>query len=377
VATVGFQSPGARRADQGLPLDRKEHSAANFVREKLSLIVPVYNEEVAIEPFIRAVEPVISSLDADVDILFVDDGSQDLTCEAILAIAKTHAVRIRLIALSRNFGKEAALTAGIDAASGHAVIPMDVDLQDPPELIPLFVREWRKGYKVVYGRRTDRGEDTWFKRITSKVFYFAFNSISQSGIPANAGDFRLIDRCALDALASYRERTRFMKGLFSALGFKTTYIDYKRPARKSGNSKWNYWKLWNFALDGIFSFSTVPIRIWTYVGAAIASLSFLYALVIVAKTLILGLDVPGYASLITVVLFLAGVQLISLGIIGEYIARIFLETKQRPIYTVDYSKSSINENAEPRKGNLKVEGGDGCILTAVSDVRTLAQETST
>ena len=344
-------------------MDRKDHSAANFVREKLSLIVPVYNEEVAIEPFIRAVEPVISSLDADVDILFVDDGSQDLTCEAVLTIAKTHAVPIRLIALSRNFGKEAALTAGIDAASGHAVIPMDVDLQDPPELIPLFVREWRKGYKVVYGRRTDRGEDTWFKRITSKVFYFAFNSISQSGIPANAGDFRLIDRCALDALASYRERTRFMKGLFSALGFKTTYIDYKRPARKSGNSKWNYWRLWNFALDGIFSFSTVLIRIWTYVGAAIASLSFLYALVIVAKTLMLGLDVPGYASLITVVLFLAGVQLISLGIIGEYIARIFLETKQRPIYTVDYSKSSINENVEPRKGNLEAEGGDGCILT--------------
>ena len=344
-----------------------------LVRQKLSLIVPVYNEEVAIEPFVRAVEPVIYSLDADVDILFVDDGSEDLTREAVLAIAKTHAVPIRLIALSRNFGKEAALTAGIDAASGDAVIPIDVDLQDPPELIPLFVREWRKGYKVVYGRRTDRADDTWVKRITSKVFYLAFNSVSQSGIPVNAGDFRLIDRCALDALSGYRERTRFMKGLFSTLGFKTTYIDYKRPARKSGNSKWNYWKLWNFALDGIFSFSTVPIRIWTYVGAAIASLSFLYALEIVTKTLILGLDVPGYASLITVVLFLAGVQLISLGIIGEYIARIFLETKQRPIYTVDYSKSLMKEDMEPLKDNSPAEGAV-CVFSAISEVGALAHD---
>jgi glycosyltransferase involved in cell wall biosynthesis len=313
----------------------------NIVRQTISLVVPVYNEAGAIEPFIKAVELVIASLDADFDIVFVDDGSRDSTCEEILEAARSRAVPIRLLALSRNFGKEAALTAGLDAATGDAVIPIDVDLQDPPELIPLFIEEWRRGYKVVYGRRTDRTDDSWVKRMTSHAFYLAFNFIAQSDIPANAGDFRLIDRSVVNALANYRERTRFMKGLFSTVGFKTTHVSYKRPARQFGKTKWNYWKLWNFALDGIFSFSTVPIRIWTYIGAIIASLSFLYALIIVGKTLVFGLGVPGYASLITVVLFMGGIQLISLGIIGEYIARIFLETKQRPIYTIDYSRSLI------------------------------------
>ena len=179
------------------------------------------------------------------------------------------------------------------------------------------------------------------KRWTAKVFYTAFNFISQSEIPSNAGDFRLIDRSVIDALSGYRERTRFMKGLFSAVGFRAAHVDYRRAARKIGKTKWNYWKLWNFALDGIFSFSTVPLRIWTYVGALIAAGSFLYAIFTVAKTIILGLDVPGYASLITVILFMSGVQLLSLGIIGEYVARVFLETKQRPIYTIDHSRSLI------------------------------------
>jgi glycosyltransferase involved in cell wall biosynthesis len=335
-----FGESATLRCDtEEIPLDKTAPPRDGNIRQKISLIVPVYNEKDTIEPFISAVELAIPSLDADLDILFVDDGSRDSTCEEIIEIAKSHAVPIQLIALSRNFGKEAALTAGIDAATGDAVIPIDVDLQDPPELIPLLVHEWRKGYKVVFGMRKDRAEDSWVKRTTSQAFYLAFNFVSQSGIPVNAGDFRLIDRSVIDALVNYRERTRFMKGLFSTVGFKTTHVEYKRPARRMGKSKWNYWKLWNFALDGIFSFSTAPLRIWTYVGALIAFLSFLYALVIVAKTLILGLDVPGYASLITVVLFMGGVQLISLGIIGEYIARIFLETKQRPIYTIDYSRS--------------------------------------
>jgi polyisoprenyl-phosphate glycosyltransferase len=322
-------------------LEQTDYLRQENLQQKISLVVPVYNEKGSILPFVTTVELMIASIEADFQIIFVDDGSRDSTCEEILEIARTHVVPIRLIALSRNFGKEAALTAGMDAATGDAVIPIDVDLQDPPELIPHFIDEWRKGYKVVYGRRANRSNDSWVKRATSRVFYLGFNFLSQMEIPDGAGDFRLIDRSVINALANYRERARFMKGLFSAVGFKTTHVEYTRPARQVGKSKWNYWRLWNFALDGIFSFSTVPIRIWTYVGAVMASLSLLYAFVIVAKTLIFGLDVPGYASLITIVLFMGGVQLISLGIIGEYIARIFLETKQRPIYTIDYSRSSI------------------------------------
>jgi glycosyltransferase involved in cell wall biosynthesis len=310
-------------------------------RQKISLVVPVYNEKEAIKPFIIAVERAIASLDADFDVIFVDDGSLDSTCEEILGVASVHAVPIQLIALSRNFGKEAALTAGIDAASADAVIAIDVDLQDPPELIPLFVAEWRKGYRVVFGRRISRSEDSWLKRITSWSFYLAFNLVSRSNIPVNAGDFRLIDRMVINALANYEERTRFMKGLFSAVGFKTTHVDYKRPAREVGKTKWNYWRLWNFALDGILSFSTVPLRMWTYLGLLIAGLSFLYAVFIVVKTIVFGLEVPGYASMVTIVLFMGGIQLVSLGIMGEYIARIFIETKRRPIYTIDYSRSLI------------------------------------
>jgi glycosyltransferase involved in cell wall biosynthesis len=346
-------------------LHESRNRPSDDARRKISLVVPVYNEEEAIEPFLTAIDRIVVPLDVDFDVVFVDDGSRDTTCDEIRRAATSRSLSIRLIALSRNFGKEAALTAGIDAASGDAVIPIDVDLQDPPELIPRFIEEWRKGYKVVYGRRIDRTEDSQVKRTTSAVFYLAFNSISNSWIPVNAGDFRLIDREVVDALATYHERTRFMKGLFSTVGFKTTHIDYRRPARQVGSSKWNYWKLWNFALDGIFSFSTVPLRLWTYVGAFIASVSFLYALFTVAKTLIFGLDVPGYASLITVVLFMAGVQLISLGIIGEYVARIFVETKQRPIYTIDQSRSLGFEGARPRSSGPRFSGssGDHCVAS--------------
>ena len=317
------------------------------MQRKVSLIVPVYNEAGAIEPFLGAVEAVTKTLDAELDIIFVDDGSRDATCEEIIAATKSHSTPIQLLALSRNFGKEAAITAGIDAAAGDAVIPIDVDLQHPPEIIPRFIEEWRRGAKVVYGKRLDRDAETWPKRMTSRVFYRVFNALSQSDIPPDAGDFRLMDHSVVAALANYRERTRFMKGLFSAVGFKTAPVAYEVPARRAGSTKWNYWQLWNFALDGIFSFSTVPIRVWTYVGALIAGLSLIYALWIVATTLIFGLDVPGYASLITAILFMGGIQLISLGIIGEYIARIFLETKQRPIYTIDPSRSVMNQKPAP------------------------------
>ena len=311
------------------------------MRQRVSIVVPVFNELGAIEPFITALENATAPVDADFDIVFVDDGSSDATCEEIGAAARSHSIPIRLFALSRNFGKEAALTAGIDVATGDAVIPMDVDLQDPPELIPKLIEEWRRGNKVVYARRVTRAEDSLTKRITSKLFYSVLNHMSHANLPPNAGDFRLMDRSVVAALVEYRERTRFMKGLFSAVGFRTTYVDYKRPGRQIGATKWGYWRLWNFALDGIFSFSTVPIRIWTYVGAILATFSLIYAVVIVTKTLFLGVDVPGYASVITVVLFMGGVQLISLGLIGEYVARIFLETKQRPIYTIDPSRSVV------------------------------------
>jgi glycosyltransferase involved in cell wall biosynthesis len=329
------------------------------VQSKVSLIVPVYNEAGAIEPFVSAVEAVATTLDAVLDIIFVDDGSRDTTCDEIVATAKSHSIPIQLLALSRNFGKEAALTAGMDAAASDAVIPMDVDLQHPPEIIPLFIEEWRRGSKVVYGRRIERGGESWLRRTMSHLFYRVFNALAQSDIPPDAGDFRLMDRSVVAAMSNYRERTRFMKGLFSAVGFKTAHVAYETPARRVGTTKWNYWRLWNFALDGIFSFSTVPIRIWTYVGALIASVSLLYALWIVATTLILGLDVPGYASLITAILFMGGVQLISLGIIGEYIARIFLETKERPIYIVDHSRSAMERRPpSTRQSPAARAGGD-------------------
>ena len=319
------------------------------MQRRVSLIVPVHNEAGAIEPFVNAVEGATGAVDAEFDIIFVDDGSRDATCNEIVAATKAHTIPIQLLALSRNFGKEAALTAGLDAAAGDAVIPIDVDLQHPPEIIPLFIEEWRRGSQVVYGKRIERGEELWLRRTMSRAFYRIYNALSQSDIPPDAGDFRLMDRSVVAALSDYRERTRFMKGLFSAVGFKTTYVAFETPARQVGATKWSYWKLWNFALDGIFSFSTVPIRIWTYVGALIASVSLLYALWIVATTLMFGLDVPGYASLITAILFMGGIQLISLGIIGEYIARIFLETKQRPIYTIDHSRSVM----ERRPGSAR------------------------
>jgi glycosyltransferase involved in cell wall biosynthesis len=212
---------------------------------------------------------------------------------------------------------------------------MDVDLQDPPELIPRFLERWREGYDVVYGVRASRASDTTSKRMTAGWFYRLFNRLSQTRIPENAGDFRLIDRRAADVLRGLPERNRFMKGLFAWVGFRSVGVPYERAPRAAGTTKWNYWRLWNFAIDGLVSFSTVPLRVWTYVGALVALCSFLYALIIVARVILFGIDVPGYASLMTVVLFIGGVQLLSLGVIGEYLGRLFVEVKGRPVYVVD------------------------------------------
>jgi polyisoprenyl-phosphate glycosyltransferase len=302
--------------------------------QRLSIVVPVLNEEDAIELFLQRVIPILAGVEELThEIIFVDDGSTDRTCRVVEA-AHLKDSSVCLLRLTRNFGKEAALTAGLEAASGDAVVPMDVDLQDPPELLVDFVRLWREGYDVIYGQRVDRGSDTAAKSGSAGMFYTLFNRLSSLQIQPNVGDFRLLSRPALDATLQLRERNRFMKGIFAWVGFRSIGVPYTRPVRSVGTSKFNYWKLWNFALDGLTSFSTVPLRLWTYIGGAVAVISVLYTLTIILQTLFYGRSVPGYASLMAVVLMLGAVQLISLGIIGEYLGRLYIESKQRPIYLV-------------------------------------------
>jgi len=308
-------------------------------RLSLSIVVPVKDEEAAIGPFVARVAPILDAIVAahfpreGWEILFVDDGSEDATMAAI-TLARMRDPRIRALSLSRNFGKEAALSAGIDYASGAAVVPMDVDLQDPPEVLHEMVAKWREGYEVVYGVRLDRTSDSFAKRCTASLYYRFHNRLSTDKIPEHAGDFRLLDRAVVDVIRAMPERNRFMKGLFAWAGFKSAPVEYQREARSAGVSKFNYWKLWTLAIDGITSASTVPLRVWSYLGAAVACFSLAYATFIVAQTLIFGVRVPGYASLMVAVLFLGGLQLFSLGIMGEYVGRILTEAKARPLYVV-------------------------------------------
>jgi polyisoprenyl-phosphate glycosyltransferase len=303
----------------------------------LSIIVPVKDEEEAIAPFIARVGAVLDGLDDPAakawEILFVDDGSSDATLPAII-IANQTDPRIRAVSFSRNFGKEPALSAGLDFARGAAVIPIDVDLQDPPEVIGDMIRAWRAGHEVVYGVRRNRESDSLPKRLTADLYYRAHNRLSHDKIPEHAGDFRLLDRKVVDVIKAMPERNRFMKGLFAWSGFKQTAVEYDRVERSVGTTKFRYWKLWTLALDGITSASTAPLRIWSYIGVFVALLSFLYALYIIIITIVTGIDAPGYASLMTAVLFFGGLQLISLGVLGEYVGRILVETKQRPLYVV-------------------------------------------
>jgi len=272
-------------------------------------------------------------LSVDYEVVFVNDGSTDRTLERLLQ-AQDRNPAIRVVDLSRSFGKEAALTAGIDASRGDAVIPIDVDLQDPPEIIPEMVARWKEGYEVVVARRTDRSTDTWAKRVTARMFYRLHNRIAEESIPEDVGDFRLLARPVVRALQSLPERRRFMKGLFAWVGFRTVAVEYIREPRQIGKSKFNGWQLWNLALEAMTSFSTVPLRIWTYLGLIISAASLSYAAFILLRTLIHGVDVPGYASLLVSVLFLGGVQLIGMGALGEYVGRIYQEAKQRPVYIV-------------------------------------------
>lgn len=303
----------------------------------LTILVPVKDEEEAIAPFVARVGAVLERLPDPAanawEILFVDDGSNDSTLSAI-ATENARESRVRAVSFSRNFGKEAALSAGLDHARGDAIIPIDVDLQDPPEVIADMVKAWRMGNEVVYGVRRNRESDSLPKRLTADLYYRAHNWLSSDKIPEHAGDFRLLDRRVVDVIRKMPERNRFMKGLFAWSGFKQTAVEYDRVEREVGASKFRYWKLWTLALDGITSASTLPLRVWSYVGVIVALLSFFYAVFVMIRTLVSGVDVPGYASMMTAILFFGGLQLISLGVLGEYVGRILVETKQRPIYVV-------------------------------------------
>jgi polyisoprenyl-phosphate glycosyltransferase len=317
-----------------LPIQNRGISISESRKKLISIVVPFYNEGDGVDGFYKAATPIFAQAsDFAFEVVCVDDGSQDNTLVRLLSLVD-HDPRFRVVELSRNFGKEAALTAGIDASRGDAVIPIDADLQDPPELIPVLIAEWLKGADVVQARRADRNADSYLKRKTAAIFYRAFNFFSPAKIPENVGDFRLMNRAAVEALKKLPERQRFMKGLFAWIGFKTVTVDYSRNARLAGTTKFSGWKLWNFALEGITSFSTVPLKFWSYLGAVGAALTFSYAAFIVFRTLIYGVDVPGYASLLVAVLFFGSLQLISVGVLGEYLGRIYMETKQRPVYLI-------------------------------------------
>ena len=300
----------------------------------ISIVAPCYNEEDVLVHFMDEIDKVVTAVQDPFELIFINDGSSDNTLTKLREIKERYAY-VRVINLSRNFGKEAAMTAGIDASKGAALIPIDVDLQDPPELIKEFVTKWQEGYEVVLAKRIDRTSDTKAKRLSAELFYKFHNNISHVKIPNNVGDYRLMSRKVINAIQKLPENQRFMKGIFAWVGFNTTTVEYVRDPRKAGETSFNGWKLWNFAVEGITSFSTVPLRIWLYVGFVIAFIALVFGAWIVLKTLIFGIDAPGYASMTTIVLFLGGIQLMGIGILGEYIGRLFIEAKRRPVYIID------------------------------------------
>jgi len=318
-------------------------------KPKLSLVVPMYNEEGNLAPFFDRAATVLSDLNLPWEMIFINDGSGDATLAEAVALQREHA-EVKVIDLSRNFGKEIALTAGLDYAMGDAVIEIDADLEHPPETISDMVDKWQEGFQIVFAVRVSRAKESLLKRTSAKAYYKIFGTISNISNHNKLGDYCLLDRCVVDELKRFPEHNRFMKGLVAWTGFRQAFVSYELGSRAAGESKWNYWRLWNFALEGITSFSTIPLRLWTYIGVFIALLSFMYTAIIVTKTILFGIDVPGYASLLSVVLFLGGVQLISLGVLGEYIGRIYTEVKNRPLYMVQkvYShdtESDVSENA--------------------------------
>ena len=313
---------------------------------KLSVVVPVYNEEDGLSAFHDRLVLTIDQLDCPVEIIYVNDGSTDGSMHLLAELHETDK-RVGVLSLSRNFGKEIALSAGLDYSRGDAVIVIDADLQDPPELIPQLLQRFEDGYDVVYATRRQRRGETLLKKVSAKYFYRTIRRMSSIEIPADTGDFRLLSRRAVNAVMGLRERHRFMKGIFSWIGYRQTAVDYERDSRVSGQTKWNYWKLWNFAIEGITSFTIGPLKMASYLGLGTAMLAFVYAIWIIYKTLRFGDPVAGYPSMMVIILFLGGVQLATLGIIGEYLGRVFNETKQRPLYVVEsYRPSAPDDNRQ-------------------------------
>ncbi|MDY7003047.1 MAG: glycosyltransferase family 2 protein [Cyanobacteriota bacterium] len=309
---------------------------------QLSIVIPFYNEELNIDRLFERLILVLEPLKMTYEIICINDGSKDNTLKLLVKYHQLNPL-IKVVNFSRNFGKEIAITAGIDYALGDAVIPIDADLQDPPELIVELIAKWREGYDVVYATRRSRQGESWLKQFTAQKFYRTIQHLTPVEIPPDTGDFRLIDRKVVEALKKLPETNRFMKGLFSWVGYQQTSILYDRSLRFKGETKWNYWQLWNLAIEGITAFSSIPLKIWSYIGISISLISFIYASFLVIRTLIFGIDVPGYASLIVAILFLGGMQLLSLGILGEYLGRVHEEVKRRPLYLVRESYGFKNQ----------------------------------
>jgi glycosyltransferase involved in cell wall biosynthesis len=314
---------------------------------EVSLVVPCHNEAENLSALYERVVAVMEQTGKPWEMVCVNDGSKDDTLEQLLALRRKDS-RVVVIDLSRNFGKGAALTAGLDHARGDCAIPLDADLQDPPEVIPELLTKWQEGFDVVNAVRLTRDGESWFKRASAHAFYRVINRMSDVDIPKDTGDFRLLSRPALEALKQLPERRRFMKGLFAWVGFRTANVYYHRDPRHAGITKWNYWRLWNFAVEGITSFSQVPLQLAAHLGLIVSALAFIYAVYLIIGTLVYGNPVKGYPSMMVTVLFLGGVQLIALGVIGEYLGRIYEETKRRPVYLV---RSTSQDSASRNNGD--------------------------
>jgi glycosyltransferase involved in cell wall biosynthesis len=326
-------------------------------RGTLSVVVPVLNEERGLEPLISRLRPVLDSLGLDWEVVFVDDGSTDGTLARLKALHAQDG-RLKAVSLSRNFGKEVAMAAGLAYVTGDAAVLMDADLQHPPELIRDFVAHWRSGFDIVYGQRRDRDTDTFLHRLAARAFYVTFQKLSGTTLPEGAGDFRLLGRKAIDAMNRMREHVRFNKGLFAWMGFRSIGVPFDVPPRRDGGSRWRPRQLLRFGLDGIASFTTIPLRVWSYLGLIISLFAFGYAVLVLLKTLLFGTDVPGFPSLIISVMFFAGMQLLSLGIIGEYLGRMYEEMKGRPLYLVS-EELGIDREKQSHKSPGPVAPGAG------------------